>query len=108
MHGLAEATGQVGNVYIMHPYMVHASSFNHSQTVRVITNPPVALKKPMQFRRSDPAEYSLVERAVLRGLGVGEHEGFDFQPTAPRERVVPERVRIQQQMLEEEKKRMKA
>jgi hypothetical protein len=104
----AEATGEIGDVYIMHPYMVHASSFNHSDVVRVITNPPIALKEPMRFRRANPADYSLVERAVLRGLGVDESVGLDFAITGPRARVVPERVRIQQKMREEEDARLKA
>ncbi len=34
-----------------------------------------------------------MEQAVLRGLGV---DRLDFAPTAPRENVVPERVRRQQ------------
>jgi hypothetical protein len=68
-----------------------------------MTNPPVALKAPMNFNRANPDEFSLVERAVLRGLGV---ERLDFQPTVPRERIVPERVRRQQQMLEEQKARL--
>ena len=100
-----EATGQVGDVYIMHPYMVHASSFNHSDRVRVITNPPIFLKAPMAFKRDNPADYSLVERAVLRGLGADDATGFDFQITNPREAVVPERVRIQQKMRDEENQR---
>jgi hypothetical protein len=74
--------------------------------VRVITNPPVALKEPMQFKRANPAEYSLVERAVLRGLGADERTGYDFAPSAPRQKIVPERVRIQQQMLEDEARRL--
>ncbi|RMG65822.1 MAG: hypothetical protein D6709_01570 [Chloroflexi bacterium] len=101
-----EATGQVGDVYLMHPYMIHAASFNHSDRVRIITNPPIALKAPMCFKRDNPADYSLVELAVLRGLGVSPEQGYDFRPTAPREKIVPERVRIQQQMLEEEAKRL--
>jgi hypothetical protein len=101
-----EVTGRIGDVYLMHPYMVHAASYNHSQTVRVITNPPIALKEPMRFKRENPADYSVVERAVLRGIGVSEDAGFDFEPTGPRERVIPVRVRIQQQMLDEEKKRL--
>jgi hypothetical protein len=101
-----EATGEIGDVYLMHPYMVHASSFNHSPYVRVITNPPIALKEPMRFKRDNPDDYSLVERAVLRGLGVSEREGFDFQPTGPRESVVPERARLHKRMKEEEEKRL--
>lgn len=105
-HDFVEATGRVGDVYLMHPYMIHASSFNHSDRVRIITNPPIALKEPMRFKRDNPAEYSPVELAVLRGLGVSPEQGYDFRPTAPREKIVPERVRIQQQMLEEEAKRL--
>ena len=47
----------------------------------------------------------LVEAAVLRGLGV---EHYDFAPTAPRERIIPERERIQAKMREEEKARLEA
>jgi hypothetical protein len=47
----------------------------------------------MNFDRPHQDDFSLVERAVLRGLGVGR---LDFAPTAPREDVVPERVRRQQ------------
>ncbi|MBW3623343.1 MAG: hypothetical protein KY468_08035 [Armatimonadetes bacterium] len=59
----------------------------------------------MYFNRPDPAEFSAVERAVLRGLGV---DRLDYRPTGQRERIVPERVRRQQQMLEEEKARLAA
>ena len=61
------------------------------------------LKEPMNFNRADPADFSLVELAVLKGLGV---ERLDFRPTAPRENIVPERDRIQAKLLEEEKARL--
>lgn len=77
-----EVTGEVGDFIILHPYMLHASSNNHSQVVRFMTNPPVVLKEPMNFNRADPAEFSLIERATLYGLGV---DRYDFRPTAPRE-----------------------
>ncbi|WP_394792974.1 hypothetical protein [Armatimonas sp.] len=97
-----EATGEAGDVYLMHPYLLHASSKNALRLPRLITNPPVHLKEPMDFNRPD-SNYSLVEAAVLRGLGV---ESFDFVPTAPRERIIPERERIQAKMREEEKRRL--
>ena len=53
----------------------------------------MALREPMNFLRPDADDFSLVEQAVLRGLGV---DRLDFVPTAPRENVVPERVRRQQ------------
>jgi hypothetical protein len=88
---------------LMHPYMLHAVSQNHRGTARFITNPPIALKEPMDFDRPDPAEHSPVERAVLRALGV---ERLDFRPAAPREDVVPERVRRQERMREAEEARL--
>ncbi len=100
-----ECTGRTGDIVLLHPYILHASSQNLSGKPRFLTNPPVALKEPMHFNRPDPSDYSLVELAILRGLGV---ERLDFHPTAPRERVVPERERIQKQMLEEEKARLAA
>jgi hypothetical protein len=88
-----ELTGKAGDVVLLHPYMLHAASQNVLGVARIITNPPLALRKPMNFNRPDAADFSLAERAVLRGLGVSR---LDFAPAAPRETVVPERVREQQ------------
>ena len=98
-----ETTGRLGDVVLMHPFMLHAVSQNHRGTARFITNPPIALKEPMRFDRDDPAEHSPVERAVLRGLEV---ERLDYRAAAPREDVVPERVRRQERMREQEEARL--
>jgi hypothetical protein len=100
----AEATGRVGDVFLLHPFILHAKAQNNRRLPRFITNPPVHLAEPMRFDRSD-GDYSLVELAILRGLGV---DRFDFAPTAPREGVVPERVRRQQQMKADELTRLSA
>lgn len=97
-----ELTGRIGDVALIHPFVLHASSQNHSGKARFITNPPVSLQEPMRFNRPDAADFSPVERAVLRGLGV---ERLDFQPTAPRERIVSEGMKRKQKMLEEERAR---
>ncbi len=94
-----ELTGQIGDVVLIHPFLLHASSQNHSGKARFITNPPVSLKEPMQFNRDNPADFSPVERAILQGLGV---DHLDFQATAPRERIVSEGMKRKQKMLEEE------
>jgi hypothetical protein len=99
-----ETTGRLGDVVLLHPFVLHAVSQNH-RGPRFITNPPIALREPMRFDRADPAEHSLVERAVVRALGV---ERFAFRPAREREDVVPERVRIQQRMAEEEQARLAA
>jgi len=84
-----ELTGRVGDVVLMHPYLLHATSQNVIRHGRLITNPPIALSEPMQFDRADPGDHSPVERAVLAGLGV---ERLDFRRTGEPEVVVPERV----------------
>ncbi|MCI2238129.1 phytanoyl-CoA dioxygenase family protein [Paenibacillus sp. TRM 82003] len=85
-----EITGRAGDVVLMHPYVLHATSQNVLRAQRLITNPPIALREPLRFDRADATEHSPVERAVLRGLGVERHA---FTPTGPREAVVPERLR---------------
>jgi len=98
-----EVTGEVGDLILLHPFILHASSQNHSGTARFLINPPVALREPMNFDREDPNEFSLVERAILRGLGV---ERYAFKPTSPREEVIPERRKMQAKLLEEERARL--
>ncbi len=79
-----QITGRVGDVVLMHPFMLHSFSQNHAGVPRFITNLCISLKEPMRFDRDEPADFSAVERAVLRGLGV---DRLDFSPTAPRERI---------------------
>ncbi|MGH3392769.1 MAG: hypothetical protein ACRDOO_28205 [Actinomadura sp.] len=98
-----EATGRVGDVFLLHPYVLHAKAQNLLRLPRFITNPPVRLAEPMRFDRPDPSEFSLVEQAILRGLGV---ERLEFTPTAPREAVVPERIRRQESMKAAEQARL--
>lgn len=76
------ATGRAGDVYLMHPYMLHASSPNLSGIARFITNPPVHFREPMQF--APPR--SPVELATCRALGV---ERLDFSIAGERRAVVP-------------------
>ncbi len=98
-----EITGNAGDVVLLHPFILHSASQNPSGRARFITNPPVALKEPMNFNRDKPDDFSPVELAVLRGLG---KESLDFKPAASRERLVPERVKRQKQMLEDQQKRL--
>ena len=88
-----EATGEVGDVYILHPFMLHSASKNLRRDIRIITNPPVSLKEPFIYNRNDPSEYSLVEQKTLRDLG--RPEGLpEWKITSPRERIVPDRVKV--------------
>lgn len=101
-----EVCGEAGDVFLLHPLMLHCSTNNALRHVRIITNPPIALKEPFRFYRDDGSEYSLVERATLRMLGK-EGEGLKgWKITQPREGIVPERIRIQEQWKQEELKRL--
>lgn len=97
-HDFIEATGSIGDVYLMHPFMLHTRSVNSSSRARFIINPPVKLKEPMCFARANPAEHSPVERAVLRALG---KDSYPFTPTHPRQAIVPERLKIEKAIWEE-------
>lgn len=100
-----ELTGRAGDVVLLHPYMLHATSQNVIKHGRLITNPPITLQHPMHFDRAEPAEHSPVERAVLRALGV---DRFAFRRTGERETVVPERVLAQRRREAAEAQRLTA
>ena len=76
-----ELTGNAGDFIILHPFMLHASSQNVLGVPRLITNPAVLLKEPMNFNRPNPADFSPLERATLHYLGV---DRLDFKAAAPR------------------------
>lgn len=102
-----EVSGSVGDIFLLHPLMMHAATNNSLRHVRIITNPPIALREPFRFHRDDGSEYSLVERTTLRMLGKGDGEGLEgWQITHPREGLVPERLRIQEEWRQEELKRL--
>ncbi|KAK3692391.1 hypothetical protein B0T22DRAFT_12414 [Podospora appendiculata] len=101
--GFVEATGQVGDIYLLHPLMLHSAASNAMRNVRIITNPPVSLKEPFCFDRED-GNYSLVEQVTLRALNKDRLSGWRI--TTPREQVIPERVRIQERMKLEELRRL--
>lgn len=98
-----EATASAGDVFLLHPFVLHAASQNPLRAIRIITNPPVHLNEPMRFDRENPEDHSPVELGVLAGLGVDRYE---FKPAAPRERIVPERIKRQQAMMEAERERL--
>ncbi|KAJ5339529.1 hypothetical protein N7452_006257 [Penicillium brevicompactum] len=83
-----EMTGNAGDVILMHPLMCHSVSVNSLRHPRVITNPPVSLKKPFNFDRKDPAEYSIVERSTLQMLEKDRLPGWRIR--GKRKFVVPE------------------
>ena len=103
----ATNTGDVGDVILLHPFMLHSASPNTLRLPRVITNPPVGLRSPFVYKRDDVREYSVVERATLRALGRSVEEGLEgWEVRGERREVVPERVRVQREMAERERRRL--
>jgi hypothetical protein len=100
-----EVTGKPGDVILLHPFMIHTSSFNHQPIARLMINPPAVLREPMRLdRRSDGSAYSPIEQAIHRALGVAH---YDFQPAVPRQRIVPEhRLAREQALLAQERERL--
>lgn len=99
-----EVTGVVGDVFLLHPLMLHSASNNMLRKVRVITNPPVSVREPFVFDRAD-GNYSAVERKTLAALGKERLEGWKI--TAERQRLVPERVKVWEKMKREEEERLR-
>lgn len=72
-----EATGEVGDVYILHPFMLHSASKNLRRDIRIITNPPVSLKEPFKYDGKNP---SLVEQKVRDSYPKNEGEALTDVP----------------------------
>lgn len=64
---LAFATGRPGDVYLCHPFLVHAAQPHHGTRPRFMAQPPLHPAVPLQLRRED-GDYSAVEVAIRRGL----------------------------------------
>lgn len=65
----AVATGRAGDVYLCHPFLIHAAQPHRGTVPRFIAQPPLAPKGLLELDRPDGA-YSPVEIAVRRGLAV--------------------------------------
>ncbi|HEY2996421.1 MAG TPA: phytanoyl-CoA dioxygenase family protein [Methylomirabilota bacterium] len=61
------AVGRAGDVYVCHPFLVHAASWPHRGTQpRMIAQPGVGILEPFALRAG--VEVCPVEAAILRGL----------------------------------------
>ncbi|MCP2257899.1 Phytanoyl-CoA dioxygenase (PhyH) [Streptoalloteichus tenebrarius] len=68
---LALATGEAGTVYLCHPFLVHAAQPHRGTVPRFMAQPPLPPTGDLVLDRAD-GDYSPVERAVRRGLGLPE------------------------------------
>jgi Phytanoyl-CoA dioxygenase (PhyH) len=65
---IALATGSAGDVYLCHPFLVHAAQAHLGKNPRFIAQPPLCPAGDLQLERVD-REYSPVEQAIRLGLG---------------------------------------
>ncbi|GGM49556.1 phytanoyl-CoA dioxygenase [Longimycelium tulufanense] len=66
---LALATGKAGDVYLCHPFLIHAAQPHRGSVPRFIAQPPLEPTGPLEPERADGA-YSPVELAIRHGLGL--------------------------------------
>jgi hypothetical protein len=66
---VALAIGEPGDVYICHPFLVHAAQPHRGSTPRFMAQPPLYPAEPLKLHRED-GSYSPVEIAIRLGLGV--------------------------------------
>lgn len=65
----ALATGRAGDVYLCHPFLIHAAQPHRGAVPKFMAQPPLVPTGPLDLDRGDRA-YSPVERAVRAGLGL--------------------------------------
>jgi hypothetical protein len=75
-----EMIAETGDVIILHPFVLHASSQNPSGRIRFMNNKVISLNQPMQFNRPDGA-YTALEASILQALEV---DSLDFHITGQR------------------------
>ncbi|MFF0493201.1 phytanoyl-CoA dioxygenase family protein [Nocardia sp. NPDC004068] len=61
------ATGRAGDVYLCHPFLVHAAQRHRGDRPKFMAQPPLLPREPCVLDRPDGA-YSPVEQAIRRGL----------------------------------------
>lgn len=61
------ATGRAGDVYLCHPFLVHAAQRHRGTTPRFMAQPPLYPAQPLELERAD-GSYSPVETAIRIGL----------------------------------------
>jgi hypothetical protein len=66
----AFAEGKAGDAFVLHPLMMHSGSPSVLPQPRLMENDNVSVREPLRFDRENPAEFSVLERSMLRYLVV--------------------------------------
>jgi hypothetical protein len=64
---IALATGSAGDVFLCHPFLIHAAQRHRGTTPKFMAQPPLHPARPLALERSD-GDYSPVEKAIRIGL----------------------------------------
>lgn len=64
---LRAQVGRAGDVLVLHPFVLHARPANHRAAVRILENPTFTVRRPLDYRRTNPHP-SPVEACVIRRL----------------------------------------
>jgi ectoine hydroxylase-related dioxygenase (phytanoyl-CoA dioxygenase family) len=64
---VSEITAQAGDVFLCHPFLIHAASPNHSGVPRFMCNRTTPLRDRMNLQRPD-GDYSPVEISIRKAL----------------------------------------
>ena len=94
-----QVTGKKGDISVLNERLPHTVASNKLRYARVITNPHITLKQPVDLNRPDGnyvslalgtgslTSQSVVEQAILRSLGRTSIP--DFKPLRPRQKWYP-------------------
>jgi hypothetical protein len=63
-----ELTGRAGDVVLAHPMLFHTRGLKHTGEPRFMSNCEAPLKEPLQLRRTDPSEFSVLEKSIIAGI----------------------------------------
>ncbi|GII05547.1 phytanoyl-CoA dioxygenase family protein [Planobispora takensis] len=66
---VVHATGRAGDVFVCHPFLVHAAQEHTGTRPRFMSQPPLLPTGPLELDRPDGA-HSPVEQAIRLGLGL--------------------------------------
>lgn len=61
---VVEATGKAGDVFLCHPFLIHAASYNHRQTPRFLCNRFAPFLGPLTLRK-ELEEESILDRIAM-------------------------------------------
>ncbi|ANB13499.1 hypothetical protein AWJ20_1793 [Sugiyamaella lignohabitans] len=99
-----ECVGNVGDVVICHPFMLHSASYNVIRVPRFITNPPISLKTPFKYDKPE-SELSIVEKTTLKALG---KKSLSYEITGTMETFPSKRADMWSRVKSEELERLRS